>query len=346
MSQMLREIREQPAALERTLAGGMRRIEKLRRLLQQRRPRLVALVARGTSDNAALFGRYLIEITTGIPVSLAAPSVATLYEAPMDYSEALVVAISQSGESTDTNRVLERARASGALTLGITNEPNGTLARLAEHILLVRAGKEKSVAATKTYTGQMMLLYLLAYALGGIRRVSDLERLPEHVDRVLRLESDIDRLAERYRFMDHAIVVGRGLNYANAFEFALKLMETCYVVAERFSSADFLHGPIALVEPNFPVFAFAPPGVTWDSIGGTLEKLKRLRAEIVAITDPGNPEVAGRATRLIKLPRKISEIYTPIPYIIPAQLFAACLAVQKGLDPDRPRTISKVTLTM
>src|SRR5689334_6641582 len=120
MSQMLREIREQPVALERTLAGGTKPIEKLRRLLQQRRPRLVVLVARGTSDNAALFGRYLIEITTGIPVSLAAPSVATLYEAPMDYREALVVAISQSGESTDTNRVLERARASGALTLGIT----------------------------------------------------------------------------------------------------------------------------------------------------------------------------------------------------------------------------------
>src|SRR5262249_19196576 len=141
-------------------------------------------------------------------------------------------------------------------------------------------------------------------------------------------------------------VVGRGLNYANAFEFALKLMETCYVVAERFSSADFLHGPIALVEPSFPVFAFAPPGVTWSSIGATLEKLQELRAEVVASTDAGSREAPQRATRVVQIPRRIKEVLTPIPYIVPAQLFAACLAEQKGIDPDRPRTIQKVTLTL
>jgi glucosamine--fructose-6-phosphate aminotransferase (isomerizing) len=146
--------------------------------------------------------------------------------------------------------------------------------------------------------------------------------------------------------MRYAVVVGRGLNYANAFELSLKLMETCYVVAERFSSADFLHGPIALVEPNFPVFAFAPPGRTWSSIGETLAKLQGLRAEIVTITDPGNRHAAEHATRVIRLPRRIKEVLTPIPYIIPAQLFAASLAAQKGLDPDKPRTLSKVTLTL
>ena len=137
-----------------------------------------------------------------------------------------------------------------------------------------------------------------------------------------------------------------GLNYANAFEFALKLMETCYVVAERFSSADFLHGPIALVEPSFPVFVFAPPDRTWPSIRETLEKLQHLRAEIVAITDSGNREAHHHATRVIRLPRRLKEALTPIPYIVPAQLFAASLAVQKGLDPDRPRTLHKVTLTL
>src|SRR5580700_7214496 len=152
MSRMLEEIRQQPAALERTLAGELRRIEKFKRRVEKQRPRLIVLVARGTSDNAALFGRYLLEITTGIPVSLAAPSIATLYEAQIDYRETLVVAISQSGESTDTNLVLERARQRGALTLGITNESSSALAKLAEHLFLVRAGKEKSVAATKTYT--------------------------------------------------------------------------------------------------------------------------------------------------------------------------------------------------
>ncbi len=346
MSRMLEEIRQQPEALARTLSAEMRRVERFKRLLEKNRPRLVVLVARGTSDNAALFGRYLIEITTGIPVSLAAPSIATLYQAPMDYRDTLVVAISQSGESTDTNLVLERARQQGARTLGITNESRSTLARTAEHVFLVRAGKEKSVAATKTYTGQMLTMYLLAYALGGGVRIADLERIPEAVAAALRLEPEIDALSERYRFMRYAVVVGRGLNYANAFEFALKLMETCYIVAERFSSADFLHGPIALVEPNFPVLAFAPPGVTWSSISETMDRLKRLEAEIVAISDGGNREVDRYATRVIRLPRRVKEVLTPIPYIVPAQIFAACLAVQKGLNPDKPRTLSKVTLTL
>src|SRR5580700_2235449 len=152
MSRMLSEIRQQPEALERTLAGAAPGVAELRRALEKQRPRLIVLVARGTSDNAALFGRYLLEITTGIPVSLAAPSIATLYDAQINYRDALVVGISQSGESTDTNLVLERARERGALTLGITNESSSALAKLAEHLFLVRAGKEKSVAATKTYT--------------------------------------------------------------------------------------------------------------------------------------------------------------------------------------------------
>src|SRR5450631_2446468 len=166
MSRMLEEIRQQPEALERTLSAELRGVEKFKRKIEKRRPRLIVLVARGTSDNAALFGRYLLEITTGIPVSLAAPSIATLYEVNIDYRDALVVAISQSGESTDTNLVLERARKQGAMTLGITNEGSSALAGLAEDLFLVRAGKEQSVAATKTYTGQMLMLYLLAYALG------------------------------------------------------------------------------------------------------------------------------------------------------------------------------------
>ena len=347
MSRMLEEIRQQPEALARTLSSELRRTERLKRLLEKRRPRLVVLVARGTSDNAALFGRYLLEITTGIPVSLAAPSIATLYEARVDYRDALVVAISQSGESTDTNLVLERARQQGAFTLGITNEPRSTLARIAEQVLLVRAGREKSVAATKTYTGQMLMMYLLAYALGSKAvRIADLELIPAAVEAALTLEPEIDNLSSRYRFMRHAVVVGRGLNYSNAFELALKMMETCYVVAERFSSADFLHGPIALVEPSFPVFAFTPSGKTWPSMSQTLDKLQGLRAEIVAITDPANRDVAARATKLIRLPKRLKEILTPIPYIVPAQVFAACLATQKGFNPDHPRTISKVTLTL
>ena len=339
---MLEEIRQQPASLARTLSAELRHIEQLKRALEGRQPKLIVLAARGTSDNAAQFGRYLLEITTGIPVSLAAPSIYTLYKSDVHLRDALVIGISQSGESTDTNLVLERARAQGALTIGITNEGSSATARLAQEVFLVRAGREKSVAATKTYTGQMLALYLLAYALGGDIRIEDLRRLPDWTAAALKLETQISGLCERYRFMERAVVVGRGLNYANAYEFALKLMETCYVITERFSSADFLHGPIAMVEPSFPVFLFAPPGVTSRSMREMLSKLRKLKAETIVISDGPSEQ----ATRSIRVGRKLPELYTPIPYIIPAQIFAACLAMQKGLDPDRPRTLTKVTRTL
>jgi len=339
---MLEEIRQQPASLARTLSAELRHIEQLKRALEGRQPKLIVLAARGTSDNAAQFGRYLLEITTGIPVSLAAPSIYTLYKSDVHLRDALVIGISQSGESTDTNLVLERARAQGALTIGITNEGSSAMARLAQEVFLVRAGREKSVAATKTYTGQMLALYLLAYALGGDIRIEDLRRLPDWTAAALKLETQISGLCERYRFMERAVVVGRGLNYANAYEFALKLMETCYVITERFSSADFLHGPIAMVEPSFPVFLFAPPGVTSRSMREMLSKLRKLKAETIVISDGPSEQ----ATRSIRVGRKLPELYTPIPYIIPAQIFAACLAMQKGLDPDRPRTLTKVTRTL
>src|SRR6266852_3023832 len=185
MSKMLDEIREQPAVLERTLHAERNSIEQLRTLLTRQLPRLIMLVARGTSDNAAQFGRYLLEITTGIPVTLAAPSIYTLYNVAVDFRDALVIGISQSGESTDTNLVLEQARAQGALTIGITNEASSAMASLAEELFLVRAGKEKSVAATKTYTGQVLALYLLAYALGADIALDDLRRLPDWAESAL-----------------------------------------------------------------------------------------------------------------------------------------------------------------
>ncbi|HEY3825414.1 MAG TPA: SIS domain-containing protein [Bryobacteraceae bacterium] len=343
MSRMLNEIRQQPETLARTLASELRRVEKFRSLMNRRKPRLVVLAARGTSDNAAQFGRYLIEITTGIPVSLAAPSVSTIYDARMNYKEALIVALSQSGESTDTNQVLERARKAGAVTVGITNESQSSLAKLAEYVFLVRAGREKSVAATKTYTGQLMALYLLAYALGAKIRIADLEAISDFTASALTLEPEVAAMAERYRFMHHAVVVGRGVNYANSLEFALKMKETSYVVTEGFSSADFMHGPIAMVEPNFPAFLFTPSGPTWPSMQEMLNRLRGLKAETVVITDRRNLLAANLASRVISIPARIPELYSPIPYIIPAQLFAAALATEKNLDPDRPRALSKIT---
>ena len=351
------EIRQQPATIERTLQSQWNNAEALRRRFEKQRPHLIVLAARGTSDNAAQFGRYLLEITTGIPVSLAAPSVLTVYESKLNLKDALVVAISQSGESTDTNLVLERARDSGAFTIGITNESESTLAKLAEHSLLVQAGKEKSVAATKTYTGQLACFYLLAHALGAPIERADIERLPSLAEAALQLEEEIRTRAERYTFMRHAVCVGRGLNYANSFEFALKLMETCYVVAERFSSADLLHGPIAMVEQSFPAFVFGPAGPTWKSTEGLLNKFFSIKAEPLLITDASNQAatfLSGLDQKsIVTIPAELAvsgplpeDVYTPIPYIIPAQLFAASLAEAKRLDPDQPRTLSKVTQTL
>lgn len=357
MSMMLDEIRQQPAAIERTLKAERRRAEKLRRHFEQNPVPFIILAARGTSDNAAQFGRYLLEITTGIPVSLAAPSVATLYRAKLKAEHCAVVAVSQSGESTDTNMFLEQAKASGAFTVGVTNESESTLARLAHECFFVRAGKEKSVAATKTYSGQLLSFYLLAYSLGAPIELDSLEQVAEWTEAALKLEAEIRVRAERYRFMQQAVCIGRGLNYSNALEFALKMMETCYVVAERFSSADLLHGPIAMVEASFPSFVFCPSGVTWEPMCELLKKLESIGSDMLLITDKSNKaaqSVPGQTGSPLTIPVSLAlrkgklpeEVYTPIPYIIPAQLFAANLAEVKKLDPDRPRTLNKVTQTL
>jgi glucosamine--fructose-6-phosphate aminotransferase (isomerizing) len=353
MSQMLAEIEEQPAALERTLAEELASARELALRFAAKPPRMVVLIARGTSDNAATFGRYLIEITTGLPVSLAAPSVTTLYGVSLKLEDALVVGVSQSGESTDVNLCLEAAREAGAMTLGITNEEQSTLVRIAEAVLLVRAGSEKSVAATKTYTGQLLAFYLLAYALGGRVQIDRLEELPETVESCLSLASVVREIAGRYRFMERVIVIGRGLNYANALELSLKLMETCYVTAERFSGADFAHGPIALLERHYPAFLFAPPGPTAQDSLDMARRFLELEAEIMVLAPESASELLQLAQRAIRVPTAPGhqsssppDLYTPIPYIVPAQMFAAFLAEEKGLNPDQPRTLTKVTRTL
>jgi glucosamine--fructose-6-phosphate aminotransferase (isomerizing) len=341
---MLTEIQQQPAALERTIRREGRRILSFADSLKKRGIRLIVLVARGSSDNAALFGRYLLEISTGIPVSLAAPAVHTIYRARLDLRDALVVGISQSGEGADVNMVLENSRRSGATTLAITNEANSEMARIAGETFLIHAGRERSVAATKTYTGQLMIFHLLASALSGNRSYDEVERLPELAARSLGLRPQVEEMVERYAYMDHCVVVGRGLNYANAYEFAIKMMETCYIVAERFSSADFLHGPIAMVDRGFPAFLFGPPGKTLAGMRDLLGKLTKLGAETIVISS--EDRLLNSATRALKIPDRISDTLSPIPYIIPAQLFAALLAKAKGLSPDRPRSLAKVTRTV
>jgi glucosamine--fructose-6-phosphate aminotransferase (isomerizing) len=341
---MLSEIEQQPAALERAIRREGPRIARFAAPLRKRGLRLIVLVARGSSDNAALFGRYLLEVSTGIPVSLAAPAIHTIYGAKLALRDALVIGVSQSGEGTDVNLVLENARRCGAITVAITNEAGSAMTEVADETFHTHAGRERSVAATKTYTGQMMIFYLLARALGWRPKATDVERLPELAAAALGARPAVEEIVERFRFMEHCVVVGRGLNYANAYEFGIKLMETCYVVAERFSSADFLHGPIALVERDFPVFLFAPPGPTAPGAKELLAKLASLGAETTVITSVRS--TAKAATRAIEVPARVDDLLSPIPYIIPAQMFAALLARTKGIDPDRPRSLAKVTRTV
>lgn len=342
MSLMRQEIFEQPEVLERTIEAEREKLVKLGDYLRQKDIDVIVLVARGSSDNAALFGRYLIEVTTGIPVSLSAPSVFTLYNAKLRLKRAVVIGVSQSGEGADINQVLERSKDYGAFTIGITNEAASTMAKIADETLLIHAGREKSVAATKTYTGQMLHFHMLANAVGDKRL--DLHKIPAFVQKALELEEKVKEVVQRYVFMENCVVVGRGMNYGNSYELALKLMETCYVVAERFSSADFFHGPLAIVERRFPVILFAPSGATQRSSVDLLKRLHELNADCLAITNDG--ELAKLAPNSIKLPSEIEEFLSPIPFIIPAQLFAAHLSEAKGLDPDAPRSLSKVTKTI
>jgi glucosamine--fructose-6-phosphate aminotransferase (isomerizing) len=339
---MLQEIGEQPEVLERTINAERGKIDKLGEFLRGRDIDLIILVARGSSDNAALFGRYLLEVTTGIPVSLSAPSVFTLYNAKLKLNRALVIGVSQSGEGADINKVLESAKSSGAFTIGITNEADSAMAKIADETLLIHAGRERSVAATKTYTGQMLHFYLLASVLAEKKLAY--EKIPQFVASALDLKPQVETLVQRYAFMENCVVVGRGMNYGNSYELALKLMETCYVVAERFSAADFFHGPLAIVERRFPVILFAPQGVTKQSSVDLLNRLKELKADSLSITNC--PETASLSSRSLMMPADIDEFLSPIPFVIPAQLFAALLAEAKGLDPDAPRSLTKVTTTI
>src|SRR5437868_1044897 len=200
---MLQEIAEQPAALEKTILEEKAKVERLGAFLKERDVDLIVLVARGSSDNAALFGRYLLEITTGIPVSLAAPSVYTLYGAKMQLKDALVVGVSQSGEGEDINFVLTEARSAGAYTVGITNEPESSMGKLVDELLVIRAGRERSVAATKTFTGQMILFYMLAAALCDRGNPPEFERIPEFVDAVVRRRAEVEGLVQRYVYMEN-----------------------------------------------------------------------------------------------------------------------------------------------
>ncbi len=339
-----REIKEQPQVLQRLLELESANIESIASQIRARAPRMVMLAARGSSDNAARYGQYLFGAYNRLPVSLATPSLFTLYRQPPAFPDALALAISQSGQSPDILAVLEEGRRQGSLTVAITNDMGSPLAGVAEHCLCLHAGEERSVAATKTYTASLLALAMLSAELAqDAGRRASLEQVPEMVRMTLERTDAILEAARAYRETEACVVIGRGFNYATAYETALKLKELTYVLAEPYSSADFQHGPVALVEKGFLVIAVVPEGIVADELVGFLKRLKEKRPHLVVISPL--PEALELGSTAIPIPAGIPEWLSPIPAAVAGQLFTLGLTQHKGLDPDHPRGLRKVTLT-
>jgi len=343
-SNLFQEIHQQPEVLTRLLTEEKNVIEALAAEIKQRGIDHVFIAARGTSDNAGRYAQYLLGAVNRLPVGLATPSLYSIYRQPPKFGNALVLGISQSGKSPDIVAVLAEARRQGALTAVITNEPQSDLGRQAEFVINQQAGSEQAVAATKTYTSQLAAIARLSAALAADREMaSALAAVPATVQTTLAMNGPIEAIAQRYRYMRDCVVIGRGYNYATAFELALKMKELTYIMAEPYSSADFLHGPLALIEHGFPAFVIAPTGVMLPEIRGFVDTLNQHEAEVIIISD--DADTLAQARIPLQLPQPVPEWLSPLTAILPGQLFAMHLAAARDYDPDHPRGLRKVTET-
>jgi glutamine---fructose-6-phosphate transaminase (isomerizing) len=344
MSLLEKEIHQQPEVLATLLGREQSNAWRIAADLQSRHIRYVIVAARGTSDNAARYSQYLLGAHNGLPVGLATPSLFSVYHRPPSLDSALVVGISQSGQSTDIVAVLAEAREQGAPTLAITNDPDSPLAARADYLLELHAGQERAVAATKTYTAQLAALALFSCALADDdAALKALQRVAGIVEQVLVGADRIAGTVERYRYMETCVVLGRGYNYATAFEIALKLKELNYLIAESYSSADFMHGPIAVVGSGFPAMVVAPSGTMFETMRRFSLELKSRGAELLVISD--RQALLNEAVTPLPLPAQVPEWLSPIVGVVPGQLFALYLTLTKGNDPDHPEGLKKVTIT-
>jgi glucosamine--fructose-6-phosphate aminotransferase (isomerizing) len=339
-----REILEQPEALRRLLDAERDHVREIAAAVRARQPKYIVFDARGTSDNAARYGQYLFGAFNRLPVVLATPSLFTLYDQAPDVSDALIIGVSQSGQSPDIVTVLEEGRRQGALTIAINNSPDSPLAQAAEFQIPLHAGREYAVAATKSYTTSLMALAMLSSALSGDdARFAELERVPDFVSQVTAHAAETIAAAERYRYMNLCVVLSRGFNYATAFEAALKLKEMTYIIAEPYSTSDFKHGPVAMVDDGFPLIAVVPEGKVAGEMEEFLTNLKAQGAELIVIS--ARESALALAETALPLPRDIPEWVSPMVTIVPGQLFALGLTLSKRYNPDNPRGLRKVTLT-
>ncbi len=345
-SRLRDEIRQQPEVAARLLRSAAPVVDAVAAELRRRGAGLVVIAARGTSDHAAVFAQYVLGARNGLPVALAAPSLATLYGASPSYRDALVVGVSQSGQSPDVVGVVAAARQQGALTLAITNVPGSPLAAAAAHVLDLGAGEERSIAATKTYTAELLAVAMLSAALDGDPGParSQLELVPQAIAGALEVEPDASRIAADQAGLARAVVLGRGFGYATAREWSLKLKEIAQLWADPYSAADFAHGPVALLAPGDAVFASVSSGPARDALVTPLRALVRdLGADVLVLSDDADARSIGRWAMAVA--GGLPEWLNPIAAIVPAQLHAMHLALARGLDPERPRGLRKVTET-
>jgi len=340
---LIREILEQPDVVENLINNEAEHVNKICANLKGKFD-YILIAARGTSDNAARYAQYLLGSHNNIQVALATPSLFTIYETPPSLERALVMGISQSGQSPDIVSVLETARNQGRPTMCITNDDSSPLANASDFIIRLNAGEEKAIAATKTYTSSLSALALFSCFLSEDEsKLEDLNKIPGKIADTLNYSIDRIDQTSRYRYMEHCVIIGRGFNYSTAYEISLKIKELTRVISVPYSSADFNHGPIAAVNHGFPLFVVAPSGKMFDHIIDFTNKLINLNAELIIITD--NQEMLKYGKVNFKLPDGIPEWLSPITSIIPGQLFARQLAIEKGYDSDEPEGLLKVTKT-
>jgi glucosamine--fructose-6-phosphate aminotransferase (isomerizing) len=336
-ARMAAEMAEQPARLAALVDRWDGTVAQVRALAW---PRLTGSViaARGSSDHAGAYGRYLLELVSGRPVAMAAPSIQTLYGAHVDHSGFLAIAVSQSGRTPEILRTLERMQDSGAAGLAITNDGSSPLARAAQATLSLEAGAERAVPATKTVTATMTAFAIVAAALGAAPYTREqAAALPGLVADVLADPEPAEALACRLAGADRLAVVGRGLMYGAALETALKVKETTRIPAEAFSAADLRHGPIAVIEPGFSVLALWAEGPARADVADLADDLRRRGADVAVAADED-----GAA---LPLPRGVPEALAPVLAVVRAQQLALAIARRRGLDPDAPEGLTKVTVT-
>lgn len=345
---MSAEILEQPEVFRRILDHGRRDIDALAALLVDHPPQFVLLAGRGTSDHAAEYAKYLVEVRLGIPCGLVSPSTVTAYESTMSMHGVLYIAVSQSGTSPDLVASLVAARSAGAVTVAVTNSPESALATAAQHHLDVLAGPELAVAATKSYTAELLTLLLLVDswstgATGSLVSPASLDGLLAAAE-LMAGDAETPRdLARRLADRPRLILTARGYSRSTAAEAALKIVETTYISAHAYSGADLMHGPVAMVGADFPVVAIVPNGATARSMLEVVDRLARQSAEVHVLTDLAE-RIDG--VHQVALPSGLDEAFHPLVDVILLQRVALEMALTAGHDPDVPRGLLKATHTL